>query len=140
LGLLLASDIVLMAPDASITPYYSVVGFSPDGGWTALIPYIIGPKRAAEILMRNQTITAEQAVKWGVANHIVATSDIRREAQEIALEIASRQAGSLQQTKQLLISASGDIAARLEAERTHFVEQISKEENQKSMLSFLEGM
>ncbi|HEY5776542.1 MAG TPA: enoyl-CoA hydratase/isomerase family protein, partial [Xanthomonadales bacterium] len=42
LGLLLAADHVIMRRGASITPYYSVVGFSPDGGWTALLPDIIG--------------------------------------------------------------------------------------------------
>src|SRR5512137_29444 len=65
LGLTLAADIVLVAPEASFTPFYSVVGFSPDGGWTAMLPLLIGQKRASEILMLNRTILAEQAVQWG---------------------------------------------------------------------------
>ena len=35
LGLVLAADMVLVSGRASFTPYYSQVGFSPDGGWTA---------------------------------------------------------------------------------------------------------
>ncbi|CAG0947683.1 partial 4-chlorobenzoyl coenzyme A dehalogenase-2, partial [Anaerolineae bacterium] len=57
LGLVLASDIALLAPIASFTPFYTVVGYSPDGGWTAMLPSIIGAKRAAEILLTNQTIS-----------------------------------------------------------------------------------
>ena len=38
LGLVLASDLALLAPEATITPFYSVVGFSPDGGWLVVSP------------------------------------------------------------------------------------------------------
>lgn len=140
LGLLLASDIVLVSPNASIATYYSVVGFSPDGGWTALLPFIIGPKRVADILIRNQTITAEEAVAWGLASRIVPAGDIHQEAQEIAMEIAASPSGSLYLKNQLLSAAYGDVAARLEMERVHFVEQISRPETQKSMIAFLNSM
>jgi enoyl-CoA hydratase/carnithine racemase len=140
LGLLLGSDILLMAPDASIIPYYSVVGFSPDGGWTAMLPQIIGIKRATEIIILNQTITAKQAATWGIANRVVSGDDIRNEAQKLALEIAGNHAGSISQTKKLINNTDGDLAVRLEAERESFVEQISKIETQQSMVAFLEKM
>ena len=50
LGFLLVTDIVLLSPTAEITPYYPVLGFSPDEGWTALLPSIVGPKRTSRIL------------------------------------------------------------------------------------------
>jgi 2-(1,2-epoxy-1,2-dihydrophenyl)acetyl-CoA isomerase len=60
LGLVPGCDVVLVAPQASFTPYYSVVSFSPDGGWTAMLPSSIGPKRVAEVLLRNQTTSARR--------------------------------------------------------------------------------
>lgn len=140
LGLLLASDIVLLTPEVEITPYYSVVGFSPDGGWTAILPQLIGPKRVAEIIMRNQTITAEEAISWGIANHIVPAGEIHGQARCIALEIASQKAGSIVQTKRLLCRLGDSVANDLEAERKRFVEQISKPEIQQSMINFLKNM
>jgi len=140
LGLVLASDIVLVTPETSFTPYYSVVGFSPDGGWTALLPEVIGNKRVAEILMTNSTISAEQAVAWGLANRIVSTGEIRSAALGIAQEIAAKQFGSLQRTKRLLAMQPAELSDRLEAERLHFVEQIKTPEAQESMLSFLGKM
>ncbi|MGD9093782.1 MAG: enoyl-CoA hydratase/isomerase family protein [Anaerolineales bacterium] len=140
LGFLLASDIVLVTPEVTITPYYSVVGFSPDGGWTAILPQIIGPKRASEILMRNQSITAEQAVCWGIANHIVPTKDIHHLAREIAHEIAAQQTESIYQTKRLLSHFGNDLTVNLEEERKRFVEHISKLETQQSMIDFLDTM
>jgi 2-(1,2-epoxy-1,2-dihydrophenyl)acetyl-CoA isomerase len=140
LGFLLASDIVLMAPEASITPYYSVVGFSPDGGWTAMLPQIIGSKRAAEIIMLNQTITADQTLSWGLASRIVHANEIRDELQRLALEVAGNQAGSIFNTKRLINDNEGNLEKRLEAERIRFCEQISKPETQQSLAAFIKQM
>ena len=41
LGLLLACDRVVMQQDAGIAPWYRAVGFSPDGGWAAMLPEVI---------------------------------------------------------------------------------------------------
>jgi enoyl-CoA hydratase/carnithine racemase len=139
LGLVLGSDLVLLASEASFTPYYGVVGFSPDGGWTALLPAIIGPKRAAEILMHNRTFTAEQAVAWGLASGIVPAERIREEALNAAQEIAAKKPGSIGHTKRLLGMALGDVTAGLEAEQAHFVEQIATHEARQGILSFVEG-
>jgi 2-(1,2-epoxy-1,2-dihydrophenyl)acetyl-CoA isomerase len=132
----LASDIVLVAPETRFAPYYPVVGFSPDGGWTALLPQVIGPKRAAEVLMRNLEISAEQAVAWGLASRVV-PERIREEAVQVAAEIAAMRPGSIRRTRQLLRAALPDIAARLEAERREFCAQVVTEEALEGMAAFL---
>jgi 2-(1,2-epoxy-1,2-dihydrophenyl)acetyl-CoA isomerase len=137
MGLILGSDIVLVAPEARFTPYYSVVGFSPDGGWTALLPAIIGLKRTGEVLMRNQSITAEQALAWGLASRIVPADRIREEAVKVAQELAVMKAGSIGHTKATLGPACSDLEARLEAERTRFVQQIVTEEARQGIEAFL---
>jgi 2-(1,2-epoxy-1,2-dihydrophenyl)acetyl-CoA isomerase len=139
LGLVLGCDVVLVAPGASFAPYYSVVGFSPDGGWTALLPGFVGHKRAAEILYRNGTMSAEQAVAWGLASRVVPADSIREEALRIATGIAAGKRGSIAAGKRLLQPALGDVAARLEAERIRFVEQIGTEEARQGIVTFLEG-
>ncbi len=137
LGLVLASDIVLLTSKASFTPYYSVVGFSPDGGWTAILPELIGQKRVAEILMCNRTITANQAVNWGIANSIVQEDDIRDKAIDIAKEIAAAHIGSITCTKQLLHRNRKDFADRLDAEHAHFLQQITTKDAKRGMKLFL---
>jgi enoyl-CoA hydratase/carnithine racemase len=136
LGLVLACDVVLLAPEASFTPYYNVVGFSPDGGWTAMLPSIIGSKRASEVLLRNLTITAGQAVAWGLARRIVPAVRVRAAALSAAQDIAAMKAGSTGHTRRLLALAYGDLAGRLEAERVHFVQQIGTEEARQGIASF----
>jgi enoyl-CoA hydratase/carnithine racemase len=137
LGLAMASDIVLVAEEASFTPYYSVVGFSPDGGWTAMLPDIIGLKRTAEILMRNLTISAQQAVGWGLANRLVPKDLLCQAALSTAIDLGARKQGSLRHTKELLNRGGRALEERLEAERRRFVEQIGTEEARNGIESFL---
>jgi len=137
IGLVLASDIVLLTPEASFTPFYSVVGFSTDGGWTAMLPSVISQKHVSEILMLNQTITAEQAVQWGMANRIVAAERIRDEARAVAESLAMKKWGSVQRTKQLLWQDTNALFGALEQERTQFCEQIVTAEALKGMEAFL---
>jgi 2-(1,2-epoxy-1,2-dihydrophenyl)acetyl-CoA isomerase len=124
LGFILGSDIVLLAPEASFTPFYSDVGPSPDGGWAVLLPLLIGPRRAAEILYLNETIDAETAVTWGLANRVVAADQIQAEALAVAEAIAAKKQGSIHHTRRLLHLNRGEVAARLDAELVHFVQQM----------------
>ncbi len=140
LGLVLASDVVLLSPSASFTPYYSLVGFSPDGGWSTLLPRIIGHKRAQDVLLMNLTITPQQAVDWGLAAQVIPADRIRQRAREAALELAGMHQGSLQAIKRLLAISFGDYRGSLEQERRQFVSQISTPETQESMLEFWRQM
>jgi len=137
LGLVLAADIVLLTPLVSFTPFYTLVGFSPDGGWTTLLPDLIGTKRVAEILMTNNTITAEQAVAWGLANRIVPSEEIQAEALKVAAVLASMKPGSLRSTKELITEQPDIISKRLDAERLSFVQQVQTDEARKGMEAFL---
>lgn len=140
LGLVMASDIVLIAPEGTITPYYSEVGFSPDGGWTAILPELIGNRRTAELLMLNHTIRPEEAVAWGIANRIVPGHQIRSDALSAAEGIAGMKYGSIHSAKRLLGRDRQTISDRLDAECRHFVDQIVTEEASAGMAAFLAQM
>lgn len=138
LGFVLGADIVLVTPEASFTPYYSVVGPSPDGGWATLLPLVIGHRRAAEVLFTNRTISAEEAVAWGLANRVVPGAALEDAARTLAQDIAAKKAGSIRHSKRLLHWQRDEIAARLEAERAHFVAQIVTEEGIGGFRDFLQ--
>lgn len=139
LGFILGSDIVLVAPEASFAPFYSEVGPSPDGGWAVLLPLLIGPRRAAEVLYLNKAIGAETAVAWGLANRLVPGSQIQAEALALADAIAAKKQGSIRHTKQLLHLNRAEIAARLEAELVHFVQQMVTAEAIDGFRDFVQG-
>ncbi len=135
IGIVLASDVILVTRSASFTPYYSDVGFSPDGGWTAMLPSIIDTKRAAAVLMQNQSISASLAVDWGIADHIIPSGVIRAEAFKCASHLAQKKAGSIAATKRLL--ADIGLEAKLEKERLLFIQQITTSEARQGIRDFM---
>jgi 2-(1,2-epoxy-1,2-dihydrophenyl)acetyl-CoA isomerase len=137
LGFVLAADTILLTPKASFTPYYGHLGFSPDGGWTALLPAIIGLKRVNEIIMYNRTITAEEALDWGLATKIIPQADLQDEAKKYAREVSSMTGGSIRSSKLLLNSSLGDIESRLRMEQERFVLQIQSDQARQGIERFL---
>lgn len=126
MGLVLASDIVLVTERASFTPYYVEAGFSPDGGWTAILPDVIGQTRARTVQLLNQTITAEQALDWGLATAYTESAGQEEALEELCAQVLAKKAGSIACTRGLL--RPRDLESRLELERARFVEQIATEE------------
>lgn len=137
LGLVLASDVVLVCPGASFTPWYGAVGFSPDGGWTAMLPRVFGWRRTTDVLLRNRTITADEAVAAGMATALVPAAALRGEALDVAVTIAGMAPGSIQATKALLQVDVLATAAALEEERRRFVAQVASPEARRGIERFL---
>ena len=127
LGLLLASDHVIMRRGITITPYYSLVGFSPDGGWTALLPDIIGRQQAMHWLASNTSYDADACHKLGLVHQVV-EKDCDASAFAWAKTVAGFQAGSVARTRKLLNTNVDILRQRLEAERENFVSQIQTQQ------------
>ena len=135
IGFVLASDIVVVTERASFTPYYVEAGFSPDGGWTALLPDIIGPTRARSVQLLNQTITAEQALDWGLATAYADSSSQEEAVAELCEQILGKKGGIMVCTRGLL--RPKHLESRLELERKRFVEQIVTDEAKAGIRAWL---
>jgi len=136
-GLVLACDIAVGSPRASFAPWYTVVGYSPDGGWTALMPERIGRARALEVQLLNRRIDAEEAQRLGLLQTLVAEDHLDAEVARIIATLACAKPASVQRTLALTRPARARVAAALQAERAQFLEQIVGEEADAGMAAFL---
>ncbi|WP_189571456.1 enoyl-CoA hydratase/isomerase family protein [Marinobacter zhanjiangensis] len=137
IGLVLASDIVVAGPKASFAPWYTVVGYSPDGGWTALLPERIGRARALDVQLTNRTISRDEAVAWGLVQYSSAAGAELSKALAIATTLARHKAGSMARTLRLNRPDPERAAAALERELEQFLEQIITDEADQGMAEFL---
>jgi 2-(1,2-epoxy-1,2-dihydrophenyl)acetyl-CoA isomerase len=124
IGLVLAADLIYLAPQVVFKAHYATAGFSPDGGWTALVGRIAGVHRAAAALLMNRSIRAEEALAWGLANEVVAADQLQQTAAAAARRMAAFPAGTLRAAKRLLWGDRAQLAADLEAERRRFLDLI----------------
>lgn len=133
-GLVFASAIVAADPGAFVQPYYGVMGFAPDGGWTALLPELIGAGPAQSWLMANHRHDAAQLQRLG----LVQVVDADPEARAAAL-MADIDTGSALAAKSMVWN--GDRLARvragLDAEAAAFRRLIGRQETLSRMKQFL---
>lgn len=139
LGLVLACDLVVMADDAVFKAHYATAGFTPDGGWTALLPRLVGSRRAAACLLLNRSLGAGQALDWGVVNELAPAGEVAAIAQQAAERIAASPEATMRAAKRLLgpeIALAG-VEAALEAERQRFVAAIVEPAARDGVADFL---
>ena len=137
LGLMLAADLVAMERSAFVQPFYSVVGFAPDGGWTAMLPARIGAHRAREIQLLNQRITADQALAMGLAQSV--SDDPAAVIAGWLGTLRGHIPGAMAVTKRLTTDLPA-LEAALDAEREAFVERIESDEVRAGMARFLSAL
>ncbi|WP_150696659.1 enoyl-CoA hydratase/isomerase family protein [Pandoraea terrae] len=101
-GYALACDMVLMAENACIHQAFSAIGLIPDGGATWQLINHLGSKRAYELIAMGERLSAERCVNLGLANRVVPTDVLLKEARALAEQLAQRAPLALRYAKQVL--------------------------------------
>jgi enoyl-CoA hydratase/carnithine racemase len=113
-----ACDMRIAAASAKIAFLFTRVGLSgADMGAAWLLPAIVGRGRAAELLMTGDFISADEALRIGLYNRVVADGEALGAATELAARLARGPSAALERTKAALDNeASMDLQSALEAE------------------------
>ena len=99
----LASDFRLMARSASLAFLFTKVGLAgADMGSAYLLPRIVGLGRATELLVLGDKVSADDALRLGLATQVVEDGELARAAEELARRLASGPAFAYSTTKVLL--------------------------------------
>lgn len=89
LGLALACDLRVAADDARFGAAFHRVGLGSDFGVTWLLPRVVGPARAAELMLLADPVDASQALALGLCSRVVPAADVDREARALAARLAA---------------------------------------------------
>ena len=113
-----ACDIRIADPKAKIAFLFTKVGLSgADMGIAWILPRLIGLGRATELLMTGDFITAEEAHRIGLYNHLTESGESLAVALKFATDLAQGPSLALAVTKDALNrEASMDVLGALEAE------------------------
>jgi 2-(1,2-epoxy-1,2-dihydrophenyl)acetyl-CoA isomerase len=88
MSLALAGDLVVAAESAKFTMAYSKIAASPDGSSTYFLPRLIGLRRALELHLTNRTLSAREAMDWGLVNRVHPDAELRSATAALARELA----------------------------------------------------
>jgi enoyl-CoA hydratase/carnithine racemase len=103
--LALAADIRLAAEGTVMSVFEITYGLVPDLGGTQLLPQIVGPARAKELIWTAHRISTDEALAWGIVNRVVPGDDLEKESRELALDLASRPPLAIRFAKELVAKA-----------------------------------
>jgi 2-(1,2-epoxy-1,2-dihydrophenyl)acetyl-CoA isomerase len=139
LALALAGDIVLATPSTRFVAAYSKIGLSPDGGVSWQLARRLGPARALDILLTNRTISADDALVWGLISRVAPAESLRDEAERMATDLATGPAEALVAIKRLAWSAlQRDLPEQLAAEEKSFAQLSGRPDQAEGVAAFVQ--
>ena len=101
-----AADLVLAAESARFTMAYTRAGLTPDGSSTFFLPRLIGTRRTLELMLTNRTLSAAEALEWGLVNRVVPDDALLPEARALAAELAAGPTAAFGSVKRMVMGSS----------------------------------
>ncbi|WP_053708439.1 enoyl-CoA hydratase/isomerase family protein [Streptomyces sp. NRRL B-3648] len=112
-----ACDLVLAAESARFVEVFVRRGLVPDAAGAYLLPRLIGPQRAKELMFFGDAVPAPEAHRLGLVNRVVPDPGLPAATQEWATRLSAGPTRALALAKQLLnTSLDTDRASALAAE------------------------
>jgi enoyl-CoA hydratase/carnithine racemase len=95
-------DLAVMAEDAYIRHVGLEHGSVPAGGATQWLPVMVGERRAREIILLCDEISATQAAEWGLVNWAVPAADLDAKVDEVVEKLITKLPETTRYAKQQL--------------------------------------
>ncbi|MEV7419012.1 enoyl-CoA hydratase-related protein [Streptomyces sp. NPDC089919] len=134
-----ACDLVLAADSAKFIEVFVRRGLVPDGAGAYLLPRLVGPQRAKELMFFGDAVPAAEALRLGLVNRVVPDGELAGLAREWAERLAQGPTRALALTKALVnASLDGDRGTALAAEATAQELNMSTADANEGVASFVE--
>jgi 2-(1,2-epoxy-1,2-dihydrophenyl)acetyl-CoA isomerase len=139
LSLALACDLRIMASSAFLTTAFAKVGLAGDYGGTYFLTQLVGAAKARELYFLSERVSAEDALRLGLANWVVPPEELAAKAREVALRLAAGPAVCFRYMKENLNRAmGGEVDECLDLEATHHVHSASTADHREAAKAFVE--
>lgn len=110
-NLALACDLRIASTTATFSQSFAKVGLHPDWGGTYFLPRLVTPNKACEMFFLGEPMDADEALRLGVVNKVVAPEELEAETHKFAKRLRDAPAIALAAAKQAVYRSQ---AAELE--------------------------
>jgi enoyl-CoA hydratase/3-hydroxyacyl-CoA dehydrogenase len=131
----MACDFRVAAQSASFGQPEINLGIIPGFGGTQRLARLVGERKALEMNLLGDPISAAQAYELGLANEVVADHELFDTALAWARKLGGQAPVAVEQIKK--VSAKGDLDEGIEAEKGGFVTAFSSEDAREGISAFL---
>ncbi len=103
-----STDFIIASENATFGQPEAMIGLAAGGGSPALLPRVLPPGKALQMLMTGDPITAREAYRLGMVNEIWPPGELMTAAHRIAQKIASNSPTAVQAVKRAVHMAEGE--------------------------------
>lgn len=135
----LSCDMVIASESAKFGQPEITIGIIPGAGGTQRLARLLGKQLTMEMVINNRTLTAAEALQFGLVNRVVPVDGYLDAALAFAEEIASRAPLAVRMAKDAVNAAfETTLTEGLRAERRNFYPLFSTEDQKEGMKAFIE--
>jgi 2-(1,2-epoxy-1,2-dihydrophenyl)acetyl-CoA isomerase len=116
---------------------YTGVGLTPDAGTSFLLPRAVGARRAMELLLLNRSLSAQEALSWGLVNRVVPDAMVVDEALALAEKLAAGPTRAFGKVKRLVAQSLGALESQMVLESETIAGQAASAEGAEGISAFL---
>lgn len=132
--IVLAADLVVMAERSKLVEVFVKRGIIPDAGGAYLLPRLVGPHVAKELMFLADDVKADRCAQLGIANRVVPADELSAAVDELAARLSTAPTKALALTKSL-INRSFETGRE-----TAFVQEAAAQDWLTASEDFAEGM
>lgn len=138
-SLALACDLIVAAESARFVMAYSKVALSPDGGASWHLSHALGRAKALDMLWMGEQQTAQQWLALGLVQRLAPAGAALAQALDWAAQLAHIAPGVLASVKELVNESGRPLRQQLDAEKQHFLVNLTQAEAGQAIEGFLQG-
>ncbi len=139
LELALSFDLRVAADDLQLSIPETRLGLVADVGGTTRLCRAVGASRAKDLLMTARTVSAEEALQWGLVNRVAPAAEVKNAAMALAREIAKNAPLAVGMAKLVIDQGAGsDKFTQMAMERWAQSQLIMTEDIGEAMAAFME--
>jgi len=99
-------DLVIATPKAKFAQPEIKLGVFPPLA-AAVLPYLLGPKQALELVLTGETMSAERARELGLVNWLVPEDGLQKKIDEVTAKVTAQSAPVLTMAKKAIMGSLG---------------------------------
>jgi enoyl-CoA hydratase len=103
-----STDFIIASENATFGQPEAMIGLAAGGGSPALLPRLLPPGKAMQMLMTGEPISAQEAYRLGMVNEIWPQADLMDSAMRIAEKIAGNSPTAVQAVKRAVRMGEGE--------------------------------
>ena len=136
--LAMACDMIVASEKAKFGQPEITIGVIPGAGGTQRLTLAVGKAIAMEMVLNNRTLSAQEALGFGLVNRVVPVENFLDEALSLAEEIAGRAPLGVRAGKEAVNKVfEGSLTEGLSSERELFYNLFSTEDQKEGMRAFV---